>query len=206
MPAITHTKLLVLTSLFTALTVIGAQLRVPLPLVPFSLQTFFVLLAGSVLGPKHGALSQLLYLALGLAGLPIFTKGGGPAYVLQPTFGYLLAFPLASFIAGKIIHRRSQHAIPMPAATWPRLALANSLATLTILTIGACYLWLNINWLVGRELAFAQALYTGAVIFLPADLIKISAATILYRALQKPVSLRLVQKAFSPALKSERTT
>lgn len=201
----THIKLLVLTGTFTALTVIGAQLRVPLPLIPFSLQTFFVILAGCVLGPKYGALSQLLYLVLGLAGLPIFAKGGGPAYVLQPTFGYLLAFPIASFIAGRIIHGKSLHAALMPATTWQRLVLANTLATLTILAMGVCYLWLSINWLIEQELTFAQAVYTGAVIFLPADVLKIFAATILYGALQKHLRPRLVQNPFEPALKSERS-
>ncbi len=185
-----HIRMLVLASFFTALTVMGAQLRVPLPFAPFSLQTFFVLLAGLVLGPKHGALSQLLYLCLGLAGLPIFTKGGGPAYVLQPTFGYLLGFPLASFLVGALIHRKPGRETFMPPATWPQLLLANTLAIATILTCGVCYLWLNTNWILGTELQLSQAIIVGALIFFPGDALKIFAATWLYRTLQPRLAMR----------------
>jgi len=185
-----HIRMLVLASLFTALTVIGAQLRVPMPFAPFSVQTFFVLLAGLVLGPKYGALSQLLYLCLGLAGLPIFTKGGGPAYVLQPTFGYLLGFPLASFLIGALIYRKPKRETFMPPATWPQLLLANTLAVLAILTCGVLYLWLNTNWMLGKELQLSQAIAVGALIFLPGDALKIFAAALLYRTLQPRFAMR----------------
>lgn len=186
-----NTRMLVLTSMFTALTVVGAQLRVPLPLVPFSLQDFFVVLAGLVLGPKYGALSQILYLVLGLAGLPIFTKGGGPAYVLQPTFGYLLGFPVASFIAGIMIHRNSARASFLPVAAWSQLILACALAVCALLTFGVFYLWLNTNWIIGKEMKLAHAIYAGAIIFLPAQAIKIFAACSLYRALQPRLVLKI---------------
>ncbi|MEK7729458.1 MAG: biotin transporter BioY [candidate division KSB1 bacterium] len=185
------TRMLVFTSLFTALTVVGAQLRVPLPPVPLSLQDFFVVLAGLMLGPKYGALSQVLYLVLGLAGLPVFAQGGGPAYVLQPTFGYLLGFPLASFIAGKIIHRNAAREIFLPAATWPRLVLACTLAVFALLMLGVFYLWLNTNWIVGKELKLVHAIYVGAIVFLPTQAIKIFAAALLYRALQPRLALNL---------------
>ena len=69
--------------------------------VPITLQTFGVMLAGVVLGPRRGALAVLLYLAVGLAGLPVFAQGtGGLAVVAKPSFGYLIAFPLAAALAG----------------------------------------------------------------------------------------------------------
>jgi biotin transport system substrate-specific component len=183
--------MLVLASLFTALTVAGAQMRVPMPFVPFSLQDFFVVLAGLVLGPKYGALSQLLYVVLGLAGLPIFANGGGPAYVLQPTFGYLLGFPVASFIAGKIVHRNATREAFLPAATWPQLVLACALAVSALLALGVFYLWLNANWMLGKELKLLHAVYAGAIVFLPAQALKIFAACLLYRALQPRLVLRM---------------
>lgn len=182
--------MLALTSLFTALTVVGAQLRVPLPLVPLSLQDFFAALAGLVLGPKYGALSQVLYLILGLAGLPVFTKGGGPAYVLQPTFGYLLGFPLASYIVGRLVHRKGRAEF-LPRATWLQLWLAGALGVLALLTLGVLYLWLNTNWIVGQELKLAHAVYLGAIVFLPAQAIKIAAVSLLYRALLARVRVKL---------------
>ncbi len=69
--------------------------------VPITLQTLGVMLAGVVLGPRRGALAVGLYLAVGLAGMPVFAQGtGGLAVVAKPSFGYLVAFPLAAALAG----------------------------------------------------------------------------------------------------------
>ena len=95
-----NTKTMILCSFFTALIAIGAFIRIPLPVTVFSLQFTFVLLSGMILGSKAGALSSLLYVVIGLLGFPIFTEGGGLGYVLKPTFGYLIAFIAASYIAG----------------------------------------------------------------------------------------------------------
>ena len=99
------TKDLALIALFTALTAAGAFIRIPIPMVPFTLQFLFTTLAGLLLGAKRGALSVLCYLILGLIGLPIFSDGGGIFYVLQPTFGYLIGFLAGAFITGWIAHK-----------------------------------------------------------------------------------------------------
>ena len=96
---------LALVTLFAALTALGAQVAIPLPFtpVPVTLQVLFPLLAGLLLGSKRGALSQVEYVAAGLAGLPVFAKGGsGPAYFLGPTGGYLLGFIVAAFVVGEL--------------------------------------------------------------------------------------------------------
>ncbi len=183
-----QTRMLILTSLFTALTVMGAQFRLPLPFVPFSLQTFFVLISGALLGPRYGAASQLLYLALGLAGLPVFTKGGGLAYVFQPTFGYLLGFPLASFIAGALIHGRQTRTPVMPAVPFSKLVLILVLATAAILIPGVLYLWWCTNNVNGVPLSFLSVVGMGAAVFFPMDLLKVLATAYLYRTLQPRLS------------------
>ena len=89
----------------TLLTVVGAKVAIPLPgtPVPATLQTLPVLLAGLLLGSRLGALSQAAYVAIGLAGLPVFAlPGAGPAYLLGPTGGYLIGFMAAAWLAGAL--------------------------------------------------------------------------------------------------------
>ena len=81
---------LVYTALLAALTAAGAFIRIPIGISVITLQFLFTAMAGVLLGPGGGALSQGVYVALGLVGLPIFTAGGGFGYVLQPSFGFLL--------------------------------------------------------------------------------------------------------------------
>lgn len=88
--------------LFAALTGIGALLRVPTSPVPVTMQVFFVLLSGMVLGPAWGAASQLIYLCMGLCGAPFFAAPpyAGPAVLFGPTAGYLWGFAAAAGAAG----------------------------------------------------------------------------------------------------------
>lgn len=122
---------------FAALTALGARLSVVLPgtVVPMTLQPVAVLLAGAVLGSRAGAASQVAYLAAGAIGLPVFAAGGGAAYLLGPTGGYLLAFPVAAWIAGLANGRSGSW---FRAAAWLGLALvvihAGGLAWLSILS------------------------------------------------------------------------
>ena len=91
-----RTKQLILCAMFVALIAIGAFITIPIPIIPLTLQDLFVMLAGILLGPKWGALASLIYVFMGLAGLPVFTQGGGLAYVLKPSFGFLIGL-LCSF-------------------------------------------------------------------------------------------------------------
>ena len=75
------TKTLIYCSLFTALIAAGAFIKIPVPVVPFTLQYLFTMLAGLLLGSKRGTISVVAYMLLGLAGLPIFSEGGGLWYV-----------------------------------------------------------------------------------------------------------------------------
>ncbi|MEI3552319.1 MAG: biotin transporter BioY [Acutalibacteraceae bacterium] len=120
---------LILCALFAALIAVGAFIKIPVPFVPFTLQLLFTTLAGIVLGPKYGALSVGVYILIGLCGVPIFTQGGGPAYVLQPTFGYLIGFLIGTFVTGLIVHK-----VPRPSIK--RLLVANFSGLLIVYTLG----------------------------------------------------------------------
>ena len=92
---------LLLTTVFACLTAFGAQVQIPIGPVPITLQVLFVLLSGLVLGSKLGAASQMEYLALGFAGMPVFAQGkSGLIALLGPTGGYLVGFILGAYIAG----------------------------------------------------------------------------------------------------------
>jgi biotin transport system substrate-specific component len=166
---------------FALATAFAAHVRVPLPLtpVPVTLQTLFVILSGVLLGPRLGAASQLAYLGMGIAGLPVFAAGIGVAALVGPTGGYLLAFPAAAFVAGLVAgpagRRGATHAL--------RLVAGLAVASLLILTSGAA--WLGV--LTGD---MAGALALGLVPFLVGDLIKVSlAALIAWRGRDRTLGL-----------------
>jgi biotin transport system substrate-specific component len=96
---------------FAAAVAAASQIAIPLPFtpVPITLQPMLVILAGMMLGPVAGAASMLLYLAAGAAGLPVFTPVGAPgvARLFGPTGGYLIAYPVAAFVAGVLAARLS---------------------------------------------------------------------------------------------------
>lgn len=99
-----HVRQLVLCSLFAALVAVGAFIKISIPIDPFpmhfTLQLFFALLSGFLLGPRLSILSVGVYLILGLIGVPIFAAGGGLSYLIRPTFGFLLGFAFAAGITG----------------------------------------------------------------------------------------------------------
>ena len=120
--------------LFCLLTILGAMVRVPLPgtPVPMTLQTAVVLFAGVALGARLGACSQLLYLAIGLAGVPVFAdSGAGPQYVFGATGGYLLGFLIVPIVVGRLTARSS--------GLKPTLAAA-AVGTILIFALGVGWL------------------------------------------------------------------
>ena len=98
----------VLCALFTTLIAVGAFIQIPVPYMDyFTLQFFFVLMAGILLGGKLGAVSVGCYVLLGLIGVPVFAAGGGIGYVLRPSFGYLIGFIAAAFVTGTVSRKMS---------------------------------------------------------------------------------------------------
>ncbi len=127
-------KMLVLSALFTALIAVGAFIRIPIPLWPFTLQTLFTTMAGLMLGPRYGTLACTAYMVLGLIGLPIFTGGGGPQYVFHPTFGCIVGFAVGAFAAGSIVSRAKKKSFG--------IYLAAGLADMAIVyIIGMAWFW-----------------------------------------------------------------
>lgn len=157
-------------ALFAALTAVGAFISIPLGYSSITLQTFFTAMAGCVLGPWYGALSQLVYVALGLVGLPIFTRGGGIGYLVQPTCGFLIGLIPAAWVIGRIAGRK-----PEPKQIVPACLLGYGV----LYAIGVPYMALILNTFLGKGMGFSAIMWAGMIPFLPGDMIKILCITLL---------------------------
>lgn len=156
---------------FAVLMFFAAQVSIPVKPVPFTLQTMFVLLSGAFLGSRNGAASQILYIIVGIAGLPVFAGFSfGLPILLGPTGGYLMAFPVAAYFVGYIVERNRQLL---------SVSLSMIVGTLLILFSGAAYLSLFFN---GN---LRDALFAGVFIFSFWGLIKIAAAVSIYSVISK---------------------
>ena len=145
--------------LMAALTAFGAFVRIPFPYVPITLQLTVVCVAGAWLGAARGATSQAVYVATGLIGFPVFAKGGGPQYVLEPSFGYLLGFIPGAFVIGLLSR-----------GGFRRLLLAMWVGVGIVYVIGVAYLWIVMRFLLDTRLSTGAILQLG-VAPLPKDLL-----------------------------------
>jgi biotin transport system substrate-specific component len=153
--------------MFGALTAIGAFIVIPLQPVPITLQTLFTGLAGVLLGGYAGALSQIIYVILGVIGLPVFAGGqAGLGTLLGPAGGYLIGFIAAAYIIGKIVESRQEAGL-----AWIVLSLI--IGDLVIYTFGTVQLSLL------AHLSINKALLVGVVPFLIGDLIKMAATVLI---------------------------
>lgn len=159
-----NTRDMILCALFTALIAIGTFIRIPIPYIPITLQVMFVMLAAMLLGSKLGALSVLIYIAIGLAGIPVFTQGGGISYVLQPTFGYLVGFAVGAFLTGRITEK-------MQTPTVLRLWLAQLAGISVLYAIGMTYFFFMSNFYSNNPVTVGALFINSFLTTLPKDLL-----------------------------------
>lgn len=151
-------------AIFGALTAIGSLIVIPLQPVPITLQTLFTSLAGLLLGGYTGALSQVIYILLGIIGLPVFAGGqAGIGILFGPLGGYLIGFIAGAYIIGKIVEVK-----PEAGLAWIIMALVAG--NLVIYTFGTAYL----AW--AAHFSLLKAFLTGVVPFLIGDTLKLAAA------------------------------
>lgn len=158
-------------SLFAALTALGAQIQIPHQPIPFTLQTFFVLLSGAFLGPRNGFIAQLTYIAAGAIGLPVFTGATfGLVKIFGLTGGYLMSFPFAAALVGYLVSVRKGYA-------WTIVSMFIGLVI--VFTFGSLYL----NFIAIHNLQ--QSFASGFLIFSWWDILKLSAAAAIYNEFSK---------------------
>jgi biotin transport system substrate-specific component len=158
---------------FIALTTLSAFVRIPLPFtpVPLTLQTFFVLLSGALLGRKLGGITQSAYMFLGLTGQQVFTGlGSGSLYLLGPTGGYVVGFVLASFAAGSFLVKEKQSFL----SVFSKLLAADFIILLSGM------LWLKMS----LSIPLGKAFLLGFLPFVLGDILKVILATAVYIRMQ----------------------
>jgi biotin transport system substrate-specific component len=164
----------------TVLTAIAAQISVPLPFtpVPFTFQPMVVLVGAAALGSRLGMASQILYLALGIAGLPLFAASPllpqGAARLLGPTGGYLMSYPLAAFVTGSLAERGFDRRYLTAV-----LAMVSGLAVI----FAGGLLWLTIA--SRPAVGFSAALAAGFFPFIIPDVLKLLVAAAVMPGLWK---------------------
>ena len=168
-------------ALMAAVTAVAAQISVPLFPVPFTLQVLAVVLSGLLLGSRYGALAQVIYVLLGVVGVPVFAGfKAGLGVVLGPTGGYLISYPLAAAVAGLAAYAARN--TPRRRALWTSL-LAGTAALAIIYLCGA-------TWLaVVTKLPFAAALAQGVLPFVASDLIKVALAALVAVAVAPAIAV-----------------
>lgn len=193
----TSTLSLAIIAMFAALSAIGGFMKIPLPFVPLTMQVPVVLLAGSLLGSKKGFFSQLVYVGIGLAGLPVFTQGGGFGYIFQPTFGYLIGFIVAAFVVGWIVEKTESPNLY-------QILLAFAVGLIVVYLIGVPYLYMAMNYWLDAPTSIAHVLMIGFVYSIGGDVVSAIVAAILAKRLFH-VFEKVRNKQQQIQIKEERT-
>lgn len=161
-----------------------AQVSIPIWPVPITGQTLGVMLAGAVLGSRRGASAMLVYAALGLAGVPWFSNlGGGPAYALMPSFGFILGFIPTAWLIGRLAERR-----------WDRRPLASlgafGLASAIPFLVGVPWMWLTVLLVKGAVLSAGETLAAGLLPFIPGGVLKWVLASMILTGIWRLIDAR----------------
>lgn len=172
---------IVLCGLFTALIAVGAFIKVPIGIVPMSLQTLFVVMSALLLGPRLAGISVVTYIFIGLIGFPIFTQGGGITYLLQPTFGYIIGFAAMAVLVGLIVEKSKKQTI----VTY---IIASIIGLVALYICGLIYFYLITNVYLGKGMEIKTILISCCAVFIPTDVLSCILAAFTVKKL-KPLVL-----------------
>lgn len=185
---------LLFSAIFAALTALGALfIKIPVPGTPLiiTLQTFFVFMAGMLLEARYAFFSQLVYVVIGLIGLPVFSGGGGFAYILQPSFGFLIGFCVCAPLISVLVRNNLLETVSLKQkGILPLIkAFAGSFVSVAVLyTLGISYMYMIFNVYLGNPKTLgAVILLSQAGTFIFVDIIKFALAIPLCLAILKRI-------------------
>ena len=155
---------LTLCGMFAAMVAAGAFIQIPIPYMDyFTLQFFFVLLAGLTLGGCYGAMSVGSYVLVGLVGIPVFAAGGGIGYIFRPSFGYLLGFISAAWVTGTLSRRLDPN--------WRSYFLSCLAGFAVTYGIGIAYKYMILNYYANTPATWTVILLSCFPLDMPGDFV-----------------------------------
>ncbi|MDN4526802.1 biotin transporter BioY [Fictibacillus fluitans] len=178
---------LTLAAMFAALMAVGANITSWIPAlafgsVPITLQTFFCILAGLLLGSRLGAVSMIVYMLVGLAGAPVFAKfSGGPSTIFSPSFGFILSYIIAAYAAGIVLEKAKKPSFPV-------FLTASFIGLIVNYAVGTTLLYLALtNWAAIDGVTYLGT-WKGMLIFLPKDILLTAVTAVISPRIYKAVS------------------
>lgn len=166
-------------AMFTVLIAVGAFIKVPIPVIPFTLQFLFTMMAGLLLGGRLGGISVTIYAVLGLIGLPIFAEGGGFWYVLKPSFGYIIGFAVGSYVTGKMVEK-------LKTLSFGKILVANFVGLFIVYGMGMIYYYIVCNFVIDTPIGLWPLFLYCFLLAVPGDICLCFLAAFLVKQI-KPV-------------------
>lgn len=170
-------------SISLALVIICSKITFQIGPIPITLQTFAVLFVGMFLKAKRAVIVFSCYILMGIAGLPVFSSGGGPAYLLQPSFGFIIGFLLSSIVTGSFLLDRFKSAY-----------FGKAFLGLFILdAVGLLYMGIILNGYKHLGVSFFYILEIGLMPFILKDCFSAVLAVLVYLRIKRTVSLKTTE-------------
>jgi len=169
-------KNIAISALFITFMTIGAFVKIPGPLLPMTLQTFFAVFGALLLKGKHILVSMSLYILIGLIGVPVFSEGGGIGYIIKPSFGFLIGFCIGAYIITCLVNKSKY--------TFSHLLLSSFIGLFVIYGIGLLYYFWISKALLQLPLSITKLLMYCFFLPLPGDIMSCILASILARRLR----------------------
>lgn len=157
------TQQLIKTALATVIIVIGGFINIQLVYIPMTMQVMAILLVAGIFGKKVATYSAIVYMLLGLIGVPVFAKGGGIWYIFEKSFGYIVGFIFAAWVIGYIIEKMKKNVI--------NIFLADIIGVAIIYIFGLIYFYFIANIYTNMNMPISKILYYGFLITIPGDIL-----------------------------------
>lgn len=171
-------------AMFTALIVVGTFFIIPLQPVPITFQNFMVLLAAIILPATDAALSVVVYILLGLIGLPIFSSfRGGPQSIFMPSFGFLIGFAVGAFVIAKILEKMGE-------LNFKNIFIATLIGEIVFYLIGIPYMYAVLSSMSKAPDSISGLLAIGLIPFIPGDLFKMVVVSLIAPKIKKALDLK----------------